>query len=397
MLTEKIKESYRKAAEEVSACSKQDLSKARLTRRYLNFVRFVEGNILPETRGDKRFRAEVLKDLGYFQDMVGETKKAIVSLNKAEKAFIDLNDKNNLVETQCLLGDVYRSVPKFSKAIFYYKKVTSSRGKSETIQKARANAYWGIGDIHRLRGDYKDAINALNKAERIFIRNNPDEGIGEVLWTRGYVFICRGSFEKAEPIFLQILSMCDSGILDETHRCTALGALADVYRLQGKIDDNLFDLYRQADESLEAQEDFSARSWILTTKALAYMQISENEEAKRLLLEADAYNQKACDQMGKIWTWQALGELSRVGGDIAKAKKYFNNTKCIAKSNGCKLELAHSYLGLAETAKSEGKRSAHLYNKALGVYKEIGTEWGKRECEKRMSSGKIPHHYICFP
>ena len=389
MLAKKIKVSYRKAVEEVSACSEENLSEARQRRRYLDFVRFSKERIIPLTKGDKPFYAEVHKDLGYFSDMAGETKQALTYLKRAEAAYRLLKDNTGLAETYCLFGDAYRSVPDLDLAVTFYEKSTGYRGKGEKLQEARAYAYWGIGDVHRMRGDYKAAMSALDKSNRIFTRIDSDDGIGGVLWDQGYVYICRGEFEKAESIFLRILDLCDADRLDESHRCTGEGALADTYRLQGKIDEELFRLYRSASESMEAQEDLAARSWIFSTQALAHLQLNETGKAKILLLEADAYNQKANDPICMLWTYQAMGELHSMLGEYDKAMDIFLKHRNIAKRSKCKLELGHAYLGLAEVERNSGANPKKNFLKALEIYRQIGSKWGVRECRLRMKAGAM--------
>ena len=382
MSLDKIKQSYKKAIEQAHEWTSSDISEGRLNKRYENLIVFIETKVQPFAEKDGEFKATVVKDIGNLYELIGDFEKAYFNLEKAKKLFIRLGKPEELAETYALLGDLYRDYGFSKKAINNYEKAIGYCGTIKELQEWKGDSHWGMGDLYRMTGSYQKGLANLEKAELIFKENNLIEGIGHVLWTKGYCYICTSEYQKAESCFNRILDLCNSGKLDETHRASAFGALGDCYRLTGKFETSL-DLYQKAEESSEIQEDDSARSWMFAVTGLSYLQLSRVKEATRSVVRAENLAKRIDDKVSLLWTLQARAEVERCEKRFDEAASYYQQTQELAKSRGFKMELAHSFLGLGEVARNTGNEACSFYRKAIKIYRRIGARWGVEECTYR--------------
>jgi tetratricopeptide (TPR) repeat protein len=281
--------------------------------------------------------------------------------------------------TLVLLRDMYKEYGFFKKALNDYQKVAKVCGNLKRLQKFKADSYWGIGDIERLMGKYEESLQNLKKAKSISERNAWHDGISDALWTEGYVYICVARYVEAEKAFKQIFNLYRQAKVDEAHKDSTKGALGDVYRLTGRFEESL-KLYKEAEESMHIQGNDSGRAWILTVMGHSYLQLNQPVQAKRVLLKAENLARRIGDEISLIWALQARAELERGEKKYKEAESYYLESMELAHSHGLKLEVAHSYLGLAEISRRKGRRDPDLYEKPLKIYKRIGSPWGINEC-----------------
>ena len=245
-----------------------------------------------------------------------------------------------------------------------------------------AESLLGIGDLHRLKGNYQEALKNLRQAKIIYRKNKNVVGVSDVLWTEGYTYIYMTRYARAEKAFRQMIQWYGQGLVDETHRDTATGALADIYRLTGRYEESL-KLYSQAEETMDIEGYQTQRAWILAMMGHSLLQLNKPQEAKRSILKAENLSRKTNNDINLIWTLQAKAEFEKLEGGTEEAIKIYKESNRIAKKYGMRLEIAHSLLGLAGLT---GKKGTSLYEKALRIYKEIGCRWGIRECNFRIKN-----------
>jgi tetratricopeptide (TPR) repeat protein len=378
----KLAERFSVMMEQAKEWDSSDLSEGKKTHRYLNLISFIEEKILPFTQNNPGFRADVFKGLGYLYDMTSNPEKASLNLGEAKKIFFNTKYGKGLAETYILIGDMHRDYGRFSHALQSYEKAIQTCKNSVELSDLKAESLVGIGDLHRLKGIYKEALKKLSEAKTIYRKNKSTVGISEVLWVEGYTYTYMSQYTKAERAFRQIIQWHKQGKVDETHRSTATGALADTYRLTGKYEQSL-KLYREAEESMDIEGNTSGRAWILAMMGHSYLQLNMLQEAKRSILKAENLSRKMNNDTCLVWALQAKAELEKQDGRTREAKNTYHESQCIAKKYGLKLEFAHSYLGLAGLT---GRKGTFLYKKALMIYKDIGCRWGIRESSTRMNT-----------
>lgn len=384
---EKLKIHYRKAFEQESKWSAEATSAAEETRRYRDLINF-SNRVLASCGSDKLFRGEVLKNLGYLYDVTDDSKRAEKSLKEAISIFKRVKDgkvKAWLAESYCLLGDTYRDYGDFKKSLQLYKQAIEAAGRQEQTRKFKAKSYWGIGDIFRSTGKYKEALKFLDKAESDFKKVESKEGIGDVLWARGYVYICLTDYGKAELCFNEILKMWEMKELDESYRGVALGSLGDVCRLSGRFE-NAIEFYTKAEESMELREDDMERAWILSVMFDAYLNLGNLKDARSVTIRAESLARRMNDKYSLLFALLSWGELERFERNFAAAARRYNECLKVARSIGCTLEIGHSYLGLALIAHQNGENPAPLFTKAQTTYRKIDSEWGLKECGLRREA-----------
>ncbi len=379
----KLRDRFNRMMEQAKKWDSAALSEARKNHRYLNLISFIEEKIQPFTDNDEGFKGDVFKGLGYLHDMTDNPGKASGNFREAKKIFLRIKDRKGLAETCVLIGDMHRDYGHSRQALQNYQKAIQLSENNPELSNFEAESLYGIGDLCRTRGNYPKALAHLRKAKAIYKKNKNIPEISEILWIEGYTYICMGQYGKAERTFNQMIQWYDQGLTDEKHRNTATGALGDVYRLTGRCEESL-KLYAEAEESMDIEGNSSGRAWILAVMGHSYLQEGKIAEAKRQILRAENLSRKKNNDINLVWALQAKAELERLEGRKNDARKTYRESQRVAKKYGLRLETAHSHLGLAELAKQTGPQASGLYGKALKIYKEIGSKWGIRECQKRM-------------
>lgn len=380
---DKLKESFYRMMEQAKTWDSSALSEARKSHRYLNLISFIEEKIQPFTGNDEGFKGDVFKGLGYLHDMTDNLEKASENFREAKKIFLRIKDKKGLAETHILMGDMHRDYGRYRQALQNYQKAIEASKNKPKLSDLEAECLYGIGDLDRTTGNYPKALKNLREAKRIYRKNKNIVGVSEVLWIEGYTYIYMNQYAKAAKAFRQMIKWYEQGLVDETHRDTATGALGDVYRLTGRYEESL-KLYTEAEESMDIQGNTSQRAWILAMMGHSNLQLNKIHDAKRSILKAENLSRKTGNDICLVWTLQAKAELERIEGRKDDAKKTYIESQRTAKKYGMKLETAHSLLGLAILT---GKKGTPFYEKALNIYKDIGSRWGIRECNLRMKSG----------
>ena len=375
----KLKDSFNRMMEQAKEWDSSDLSEARKSRRYENLISFIEEKILPYTGKDVGFKGDVFKALGYLYDMTLNQKKASESFEKALKIYSRTKDKKGLAETHILAGDMHRDYGRSRQALQNYEKAIEASKNTPELSDLEAESLSGIGDLHRTRSNYKEALTHLKKAKTIYRKNKNVVGESEVLWTEGYTYIYMSRYDKAEKAFRQMIQWYEQGKVDETHRDTATGALADIYRLTGRYEESL-KLYSEAEETMDIEGYETQRAWILAMMGHTHLQLNKLQDAKRSILKAENLSRKTNNDICLVWALQAKAELEKLDGKTEEAIKIYKESNRIAKKYGMRLEIAHSHLGLAGLT---AKKGTSLYEKALRIYKDIGSPWGIKECNLR--------------
>jgi tetratricopeptide (TPR) repeat protein len=379
---QRIRKSFGKGMEKVETWTGYDMTRGKIERRYLNMISLIEGKILPLTEKDDDFRGEVLKKLGFLYDMTSNFNNASKSLEEAKKIFQKTSNAEELSEVLVLEGDLYRDYAHFQEALKIYSQNLKGVKRTQKLLRLKAESLWGIGEIHRLTANYKKASQHLEEAKKIFIKIKDNNGISDTLWSQGYTSLLTGQYKEAEEALNKILDMHSTGRVDEFHKASALGAMADIYRLTERYEESA-KIYREAEESMNIQENQGMRAWILAVRTHSLMQLKKMKEARESVTEAENIARKNNDILSLTWALQARAELERQEGQAGQAKKLFEESQQLSETHGLRLELAHSHLGLAGLSRGKG---ASLYEKALRIYKDIGCQWGIKECKVRMES-----------
>lgn len=395
--TDKLKSAYYKASNELRIWNNQDIVRGREFKRYRFFINLILSKILPRISDENEFKAKVVKDLGNLHDLINDHTNAIKFLTLAKKSFASLKNIKGLAHTLCYLGDYFRCRYEYRKAIKHYKSaIHLAKGNKYSYE--MVDALWGLGDVLCWSADYDNAIDTLKRAENICKKIMPYQRYGDILWSHAHVHIFKGDYSEAEKLFNQTIDLCDKNLLDEYNRSAALQGLADLYRIRGLSANEILKKYEEAQKLMEAQDDYYNSSAILHKKALVFLKSNDLRSAEKLLNESYEYNHNNDDKLGLVWTLHAYAELNRMKGNTHKAIEQYTKSMDIAISLGCKLEVAHSHLGIAEAINSLGKDSSAEYQNAYNIYSEICSKWGLKECMHRMKQKKKhPFSLLNFP
>ncbi|KAG8924275.1 hypothetical protein FRC00_005282, partial [Tulasnella sp. 408] len=101
-------------------------------------------------------------------------------------------------------------------------------------RKGRADALWGLADVHRRRREYEEAIWLYSDVWEICTDLNDRKGKADALWGLADVHRRRSEYEEAIPLYSEVLKIC-TALKDRKGRADALWGLADVYRRRHEL------------------------------------------------------------------------------------------------------------------------------------------------------------------
>ena len=375
MVPEKLKENYRKAFERESDWGAAAPSSARVRHRYRGLIRLIEQDMLPLVGEDARFRANLLQDLGHVRGFVGRFDEAFDALNEALALHESHENLEGIIACWTDLANFQRDAARFGSAIAsYHELIRIAESAADKADEAGADGYCGLADIYRLQGRFRAALENLDLAEQSGGAEPSVDLEGNILWTRAYVYLNQGHFDKAARCFAAMEARCNDGSYDERDKAPTWAGIGDLHRLTGRYEEALA-LYAKADASMELQEDRTQRPWVLAVSALTALQLGRIDEARRWSLQSE-YLSRGGDPMSVAWALQARGEADRAAQANQEARAAHREALSIAVDVGCQFEEAHSRLILAILDRDvEGIKAARDH------YAAMESDWGIETCD----------------
>ncbi len=396
MVAERLKESYRAALEQESAQLRSGTQERGHRHRYKTFIRAIEDRILPMAETDPAFLAEVLKDLGELLKEIGEFARSLETLTQAAESFSNLNKPRKSFEAMALHAECLCDASRFAEAALCHEDILEHLPKSKDMADIRIGCLSGIADVYRLTGRFRDSLCFLERALRISRRHPEAEAEADILWVRGYVHIYLGNYGQAMKDMRRVLDAYVPGSADEAERAPTLGAIADIHRHTGRTRDAIA-LYRKIERTMDLQENRTERPWILSVQALAHLDLGEFREARRCVIRAETLGRRSRDTQSVIWALQSGAELERLTGKTDLAREKYLESRKLAHTLDCRLELAHAHLGLAVIRIMEEKPARRELTKASALYEEMGVKWGMRSCRKLRAETWPTTSVLNFP
>lgn len=392
MLSEALKETYRKAFEQETDWGGASPSSARVRHRYRSVIRLIESDMLPLADDDAEFRAELLRDLGHVKGLTADYQGAYDALDRAIGFYSSSGDLDELISCWTDLGNFQRDASDFEAALESYRKVVALSEPQGNRCSETADAYCGLADVHRLRGEFPQALENLTLADRYAEMAPSIDLEGNILWTRAYVLLNQGRFHEAAPCYLRMYDWCRDGTYDDQDKAPALAGLGDLYRMTGRCEEALA-LYAEADTLMDMQEDRTQRPWVLAVTALAALQLERLPDSRRAAIQADFLARRG-DPMSVAWALQARGEMHRIAEEFGEARTAHREALEITRRIGCRFEEAHSLLALAIL-----DNDIPLIAIARDAYAKMESDWGVRTCDRvsqAMTNGR-PIPPLNFP
>ncbi len=238
--------------------------------------------------------------------------------------------------------DVLQGLGFYHRAVFIYTKLHAILDLT-TEDTLVAHLYHGLGKARIGIGEFREALDILNKALKCYQAAGDKSGEQAALDSLGRVYTYLGDMHTAKTHFLQSLKI-DRELLESDSSVTVRRGEAE-------------SLYNLSEVCFRTGDSHSA--------------IDFAEQARRIYADINDQNNMAAalTQAGKLYRRQGLGE---------KARHFHQEALLIHRRNGCKRGAARDLLTLGLTYEFQGEwaEAVSYYEDALTVFQEIGDRFG---------------------
>ena len=186
-----------------------------------------------------------------------------------------------------------------------------------------AKAYYKIGNIYRIIGNYNLASQNLQSALSIFSDLNQKEDLYKTHYLLGAVCLFQNNYKKAlehNLISIEIMDSCEQ--IDKEFQAGALNQIGRSYEFQKNYQKAL-DYFQEALSINKEMGNDSGYSQTLHNIAMLYGKMEQPMVGIPYLKEAEQIMQKVNDSMGLAYTYQNLGILFYESNQYNKSADYF--------------------------------------------------------------------------
>lgn len=157
-------------------------------------------------------------ELGKYYNQINDLKKSIHFLNRAEKTFTSLNDKESLAFTWHEIAGLYYNEKNYDRAEEYWLKALEY-GKQNNSSFYSDNLI-NIGEIYRLKADFKNALNRYDRAIEIKNTTGENENLSIAFLNKGIIYSKLEAIDSAQHYFEKAIVYAHK----ESSECGSLGS-----------------------------------------------------------------------------------------------------------------------------------------------------------------------------
>ena len=298
--------------------------------------------------------------LGDMYRMIGEFRKALWAYEKAY-GFIK---KNMIPVSKCAdidmgagmafraLMDYKRSSKLFVNAREMYKLINDTEGV--------AYALWCLGGLNRITGDLRSAIKNLDKSLVLFKKANNKSSVAYALCARGGTLRIMGRFKESLQCY-KIANKYFVKVKDTFGQAYSNCGMGSAVRMLGKY--RLSEArYKKAERLYSSFKDEINIAYVLWGHANTLICLGGGKKAKKLNKKAGHLFEKWKDERGLVYILLQEGEIERNAGNKVKALKLFEKAVKISRKHGLKIEQIHGEMGIYLTTK-KGLNPVKKYDK----------------------------------
>ena len=410
----------------------QDIDALSIIAEYFNYssgfqqLHDMARRLLKETLGrEEIITARLWFYVAYAELMLGRAADAIKSAAKVRELFRPEEDERLLADTYWLSGESERVIGRYNKAYSYLQKAARIYRRLDVKPTARdSGPMWVEWDLGRLECSYGRYNIALRHFERLS-KMAQETGLAEAaiiaIWSRACVDEEVSDFNSAFTGFSKASEFAYY-VGNKFWEAQSLRNKAEIERKMGRYEDAI-ETALSASKIYESigNEKLSTHSRLVI--AASYLQMGDPDEAYKLYYEAATIYEKARDEpmmrmalLGlefarlvmesrqqtpgyaesllslrdmnesrpreydvyyEAYERLALAEALRLTNNLNKAHDMFLAIAEACDSYGHKLEKAHALLGIAETKRLIGDADKENCNRALEIYRKVGSKWGE--------------------
>jgi tetratricopeptide (TPR) repeat protein len=253
-------------------------------------------------------------------------------LQETRKFTLSLEQEYRLIVLEARLLAQREEDPRRALTLYRY---LQAEAEKDWFEQNRSTIYYGLADCFLSLGNFSEAIELISETSQIEQRAGNQRRYAEDLGTLGYIYQRQGQFDKAVEYYKQALAIYKQ-IGDRREYADKMNSLGNVYRIQGKIDEAL----RCCQIALKIREDLFEQGKVsemqkglsLSTIGAIYLDSNDVLQAEKLFQEAFVIFQRTGYKRGIARTYNRLGRIKEMQGDLDNAIRYFQDAYVTARS-----------------------------------------------------------------
>ena len=255
--------------------------------------------------------------------------------------------------------DVINSIPLLNKLI----------EKTDDDFSLRGSFYYCLGNLLRVTGELKKALEAYNEAEKLYKSEQHNLGLANVLYSRGDLLSRTGELEKALEAYDEA-EMLFKSEQDNLGLANVLRSRGDLQSLTGELEKAL-EAYDEAEKLYKSEQSNLGLANVLWSLGDLLSQTGDLEKALEAYDEAEKLYKSEQSNHGLANVLRSRGDLLRQTGEPKKALEAYDKAEKLYKSEQNNLGLANVLLLRGDLLSQTGEleKALKAYDEAEKLYK----------------------------
>jgi CHAT domain-containing protein/Tfp pilus assembly protein PilF len=326
--------------------------------------------------GDSKRQGEILNDMGFVYDDLGERQRALGFYNQALIFRRASGDGRGEATTLSNIGAVYSALGDNQKALEFYGPALDLR-RRERDRSGEAITLSNIGTVYHDLGENQNALEFYNKALPLQIAEG--DRLGQALTLNNIGAVCSelGDIERALEFHHRALTLQSSGH-DRRSYAGTLNNIGYIYSNLGEKPKAL-EFYSRALGFFTAVGDVSGRAATLNNIGAVYSDLGNNQKAAEFYRQALPLRRAVEDHDGEAATLNNLGLAYSGLGDKQKALDFCNQALRAYRAVGDRdgEATALSNIGLVYETLAQIQKAIGFYQQALPLFRAVKNRAGE--------------------
>ncbi|MET8127782.1 tetratricopeptide repeat protein [Streptomyces sp. NPDC005065] len=273
------------------------------------------------------------------------------------------------------LGDVHRSRGEYGSAEADYARAEQTYREAGD-KHGRAAVLWGVGDVLRMRGQYGPAREAFEASHSLREELGDRRGCADALWGLGHIGVALAEYRPAYAAFTQARNIYEE-LADRRGKAEALRGIADVQRMSDERSEAQAS-YQQALTFYEAVGDRRGQATSLRGLGQLARLDGRYEEAREDFGRGQELFVAIGDRRGQADMLRGLADVERMNGLLDSARSTFIRARDLHEEIGDRRGQGYALRGLGDTERMDSRFAAArgAYREAQDIFERIGNRMG---------------------
>lgn len=258
--------------------------------------------------------------------------------------------------------------------------------RQSNLKNRQARALKNLGLFNNRKGEYAAALDYYQEGLQLFRATNDLAGVSNILNNMGAIYNAQGDDAKALEYFLESLRYGEES-KNTLRIATALLNVGTVYMKKAQTYKEAIEILKRAIPQFE-KIDYQLGVGVVCVN-LGEILLNQGKVDSALLYLEESREIFTDISVGFLsFSLNLIGKSYIAKGDYAAAIKTQQKAIQVAKERESQLELAHAYLGLADSYSASGRllSAQDNYFQAEDLYKEMGMKEGLKDVYKGLAN-----------